>query len=715
MSIVTSDSRVWHHYGQWQCMSQMPPAQQIPVSAVHMSGWIVLRNESWFVSVPNMDLDLLLSKSDMDFLRECATAQLSCWTSGFVFITRHTRMMLPQDIVVYFISNDTTSPMPSATLGRMLADNINYWSLQNIWSKLFCSAGARNGPTRSLHPLTHLQLPASHREDNRWELCLGYVFTLHVQAQIHSGSYRFFGASTCQLGYSDYHYDYCTESCVRAEDAFRDFASVPQGCIIMAQSAPSLLLAARGCCIAPVKDHEQILLVAPKEALPALQIMLEGLDVHYVLNRQDAQYAHLRRTVLVTSQLLKALPTVLQASWQRVILFDWHRIWKHLSRYFYMQDCIFSRRQMQVVLMLADEVSGAKRRPPYTLQELGAALGIHPVFLGTAAKTKDLMYERILSIEDEKTVASNRVCVYETCCIAPPNSEEMLAAEKYAGHKRTIAAQLGTLVEARSSVRTLRTNQTLQQFFDQGCSQQPISAFAQTSFSSNLEDRKCAICMHDECSAVAVTRCGHWFCVHCITQATCRGYNKCPLCRSEIANAGDVVIVDKNKCAHTTFFENLTTFLRLRLNNLTRYKVLALCSFGSSMERVARALRLKGLCAVAWSGNAAQLAQHLKTFKSSDTCVMLYDSEFLSLQWVEDLADVQEICCILPLDTECNDVCCQLRDALKIASKARLTFVWDKETSRLPSEKPTCECIEKRQCPILIHSLNQTASFCESA
>ena len=481
----------------------------------------------------------------MDFLRECATAQLSCWTTGLVFMTRHARMMVPQEIMVYFLSNDATSPMPSATLGRMLADNINYWALHHTWSNLFCSVGARNGPCRSLHPLTQLQLPAAHRGDSQWELCLGYVYTLHVQAQISSGSYRFWGGSTCPLGCSDYRYDYCTETCARSDGASRGVACTPQGCIIMAQRAPALISAARGCCIAPVKNNEQILLVAPKEALPAMQAMLVGIDVHFVLSRQDAQYALTHRVVLVTAQLLKALPTITQASWERVILFDWHRIWIHLSKYYRTPTGFFLRRNTQVVLMLADEYSGSRRSPPHSLDELGAALGVHPFSLGAAAETKDLMHERILSIEDETAEATNRVRIYETCCISPPNSEEMFAAERYEGQKKIVMAQLGTLAEARSSVPALRNNQTVQQFFEQSFSRPLVSTFAQTSFSSNLEDRKCAICMLDDRSAAAVTRCGHWFCVQCITQATGRGYTQCPLCRSEIATACDVVVVDR--------------------------------------------------------------------------------------------------------------------------------------------------------------------------
>ena len=36
-------------------------------------------------------------------------------------------------------------------------------------------------------------------------------------------------------------------------------------------------------------------------------------------------------------------------------------------------------------------------------------------------------------------------------------------------------------------------------------------------------------------------------------------------------------------------------------------KILVLCAYGSNMEIVARALRLKGLSVVSWSGNAKQL------------------------------------------------------------------------------------------------------------
>lgn len=694
--------QVWNYYGQWQCMSQSALIRQNPIGSMHMSGWITMRHNACIVNMPGMDLDLLISKSEMDFLHECLYTQLSCWASGLVFISRHAKMMVPHDITLYYVSDSASGPMPTQRLGRMLADNINFNALQHMWSKLLSLDNRSSRPSRALHPLTNMRLPLSYSDETRWEVCLAYVFVTHVLAQIKTNSFSFMGSSQCLLGHSKYVYDYCCRSCVHTNQASQSDACVPKGCVIMTRNAQSLLLVVRGCCIATLQTNDQALLVIPKEALPAMRNTLSRMNVYYVLCREDAKFFdRSHRIVVVTTQILKHLSGITDKKWERIIMFDWHQVWKHLSHQFYSSTGFFIEHHLQIVLMLVEDSLGSTRYPPNTLTELAAALGVPELSLGMPGRTKELMYERILSIDNDVTYAQSKVQLYSVLTVSHPSADEVSESKKHIGHRATLVAHLGSLAHDRGSMAILRSTQTPQMFFEKKSSKRPITAFAQTSFTCSPQERHCGICMHEVPSAL--TRCGHWFCVYCIAKSTSLGNNQCPLCRSSIQEKSDIVIIDPQKCIHTRFFESLTEVLQSRCKE-PHVKILVLCSYGNNMERVASALRFKGLRSVSWSGNTKQLEKNLSLFTESEQCVMFCDTEFLSFRWIGKLDFVTEILCILPLDTENRELCCQVKEALSVTNKAPVFFVWDGESSHLPQEKPTCEPTDTCMCPILIQS-----------
>ena len=130
---------------------------------------------------------------------------------------------------------------------------------------------------------------------------------------------------------------------------------------------------------------------------------------------------------------------------------------------------------------------------------------------------------------------------------------------------------------------------------------------------------------------------------------------------------------------------------------------LAVSSFGNCLERVARFLREHGSRVFSWSGNARQLMRNLKDFAEDADGVLLCDPEFLPVHLLHELAQVGTVLCLLPLNVERRELCCQLRAILLAAPHARLNFVCCRNEALLPLEKPECGC-SNGDCPFLIQN-----------
>ena len=139
-----------------------------------MAGWAHERGTRWQVLVGTLEFDLLVERKDINFLRECARARYSCWVSRLVVMTRHTRMMVPNDISVYFAveAGGTVQP-PSSTLGRMLTLNTHLSILYDTWEDLVSRDCVRS--RRVVHPLAMLA-PPKLAMDQSYEVSLGYIF-----------------------------------------------------------------------------------------------------------------------------------------------------------------------------------------------------------------------------------------------------------------------------------------------------------------------------------------------------------------------------------------------------------------------------------------------------------------------------------------------------------------------------------------------------------
>jgi len=670
-----------------------------------MAGWVRARGTAWAVVVGDVELDLLVSRPEMDFLRECCGVQhFFCWASGLVVMTRLTKMMVPDDMAVYYVGLGTP-PLPTPALGRMLADNARTWSLCQTWSEIV-RRGDSVRPRRVVHPLAMLAPPAKPLGDLP-EVSIGYVFGCHVEAEVTSGTSKFFGSSTTMLGSSGCCFDHRSGTCSLVRDTSRPVeVVVARGCVVVANMASTLLLVANGACRYPQEAGAHCLVVTPREALPGLvQALADIGPVVATCVRELPESAALPALLVVTAEVAvasKRVPLIYDTVWDRVVICDWSRVVdtvigrKQLRKRGSDAPPTLLRCRLQIALTLADSIQAALDRMLF-VSELGLILGVQPLLLGCPSATKDLLCDRVLRIEDENAGDRAQVRRYDVIHFAPPTEEETEDSGAFSGYAATLACFLGPLASAgRKNIGTLPESMSLEGYFSERAGE--LTPFAEASFRDVGRERGCAICL-SEGGATAVACCGHWFCARCITRTLSAGFRQCPVCRVPLPNPRDVV-VQPEAPERTSYVKSL---IRLLTPEDAPGKRLVVCSFASCLERVSRALRRSGVRAVAWSGNARQLQRNLETFRESADACMLCDPDVLSLRWVEDLADVRDVFCLLPLNTERQEVCCQLRTVLLQAPRARLHFVWCGDTACLPSEKPSCECDRAfRDCPFLV-------------
>jgi hypothetical protein len=388
------------------------------------------------------------------------------------------------------------------------------------------------------------------------------------------------------------------------------------------------------------------------------------------------------RLLVVTAELARK---PLGAHWERVVVCDWTRVLKILGGA-ERESVNLLPCDAQIALVLADRADAGQ----FTEAGLGLLLGVAPLQLGCPAAAKDLLCERTLRVEDSRAQSRSRVCHYGTLRLEAPSDEEREESGQRSSYDSALAALLGPLRTAgRSVVPRLPKGTTAERFFLQ--SDPELSDFARGSFREKC--RVCAICMR-ESGVTAVTRCGHWFCARCIERVLGLG-RQCPVCRRALPAPAAVQVREPGG---TTYLCALSRLLREGAG-----RRLLVCSFGNCLERVARFLREHGSGVFAWSGNARQLMRNLEDFGAHADGVLLCDPEFLPVHLLHGFAQVGAVLCLLPLNVERREVCCQLRAILSSAPHARLTFVRCSLEARLPLEKPECGC-SNGDCPFLIQN-----------
>ena len=667
--------------------------EEPPLGAVLMAGWAVRQVVGWCVQVGEVDLRMLVSKTEIDFLAMCCeTQRLRCWVSGLAVMTRRTKMIVPGDMAIYDVRPSTAEVFaPSNLFARMLSDNARTWAVWQTWQDILGPAsGVRL--RRVVHPLAVL-IPPGQPLGARREIYIAYVFAGHMEAGCTSGSNRFSGSSLCPLGTSGFGYDQSKRLCLREGGEMLAHCA-PRGCFLVANSCDSLLLAANGAS----NTHESslpCLVVAAREALPAMARALGGLKVA-VVSCVSTLLAASAPVVLASAELVaKHLSDLAETTWGRVIICDWTRAGALLVRAMRGEGggsprCTFLPCSIQITLTLEKDIQGNPSRAR-DIEELALFLGVPAELLGCPSRLRELLCERTLRMDDTPPRAAADTCAMRryTCVeFSPPSDEELEDAPKptsFAGYTRIL---LGRLADAgRTQMGSLPRGLTVGEYFAQR-GRQSSSAFVAASFGkATTKDRACPLCLEDA-NARAVTCCGHWFCSRCISRALASGSRHCPVCREPLPALRDVV-VEVSSRPPSSYLAQLVTLLAHP--TARRKKVLLVTPFASCLERCARFLRDEGLAAWAWSGNVKQLQRNLAAFQDAEVAggCLLCDLAFLSLRWL-DLSTVQHVFVSLPLNPDCGEVCCQLRDLMLQTPTADLTFLLN-YGAVLPADGPTCD------------------------
>jgi hypothetical protein len=212
-----------------------------------------------------------------------------------------------------------------------------------------------------------------------------------------------------------------------------------------------------------------------------------------------------------------------------------------------------------------------------------------------------------------------------------------------------------------------------------------ISPFALTQLARDDAEAECPVCF--EPNPPVLTSCGHRFCQECLQQSL-QAQRRCPACRTSLQGRD---IVDTRGRP-----EDLGAYLDFVLELLQRRpagRALVLASWGELHERLAAALRRKGLPNVwAWRGGAKQLCVTLQRFRNCGDASLLVDpgSDAFALAWAHFEA-VAHVYVLWPLNAAegLDDICCQLRHAKAAAPSARFVFV-TREHGAGPLSQPTC-------------------------
>jgi hypothetical protein len=623
----------WHHLGVWHTSNREYEA------CCTMAGWLCASRATLGVQVDDNLLDLLVNGEDATFLEHCA--ERDCWISGAVIMTRRAKLMVPHEVSLF---GQGECPRPSAVLARMLAENMRASHAREAWLEVISAPPLR----RPVHPMARTLPPRALDEP----ASLGYIFARHLDADIASGTSRFFLSAQTPLGSSGWAYDHERRECVRLQGALAPHT--PKGAAIVADEPQVLLRALRGCCLLGAA-----LVVAPREALAGARHALLDLAPRVACCERDLQEPP--DLLLVSAELLaKRHAYFVARRWRRVLLVDWPRVVQHLSPC----DVTLLPCDLQISLLMSQQ------EPP----RLALLLGCAEQCLATPEAARALLRERVLRL---RLPAQRRVLRYSLEHAPPATARERDEAAAFEGFDAQLAELLGSASKARHRLPALPPDVSVAAHF------RAASSFAKRSFQADAPG--CAVCLADA-GANAVTRCGHWFCGACIRRCIAAS-KRCPVCRVSLGMQDVVALRDVN--LGSSFLDHLAALLQREAQ-----RTLVLASFGASLERVARALRARDLCAWAWSGNARQLLRNSEAFAAHEAAVLVGDAEFLALDWELHLHAVALVVCVLPLRTDRRDICCQLRAVARSAPAARLLFLG---RANLAHERLSCA-----DCPMLV-------------
>ena len=696
----------WTHYGCWRCPTEQKNSKR-PLSAIVMSGWAKSNyNNTWSVNVGTLELSVLLTKCEHDFLKSaCLIEHLSCWLTGLVVVTNRTKIMVPDEINVYKVGSVPINFILPSSLGKKLANSARVCNNGFAWM----DALKINQSLKNCHPLAILALQNQPRISGvSPEVSIGHFFATHMQAASDSRTCQVHPCAFTRLGSSDNIYDYTQDRCVRLPPPSGSYKPLSiKGGFLIANLPNTLVNAVVGA----VSDgnNEKDMIICSRASLISLTMILDQANIRYtcMTNRSEVA-AGLRnddRLAVVTTETCETYyRTFSRIPWNRIIMnIGWPSTTatkflkcKHFQAHSNQNTGMFGCN-LQLMLVLASDLPYDILNEPPDYKEVAQLLGLPEHALGDYSILRSLLPERVFKIEDQN-MNQPKIIRHSTVWLEAPTQEEIdnWSLEVPKRLERLLLGQLATA--GRDSVSILPAGQNLVNYFGLSAEGSSSDSYLSTSIQKN-DVQQCAICM-GESRATAVTSCGHWYCPTCITKAFKTGFKQCPMCREPLPKKRDVVVSSFHDI-RTSFLEALSTYLKD--TQVASEKTVVIMSWGSTHERVCRFMRDVGIDAVSWSGNSKQLQKNILHFIQQPNAYLFADPTALSLKWLA-LPMVRRFLIVYPLNNEFVDTCCQLRDCLNVSSNA--TFVFLRLSNLLAAsigDIPTCASGIKT-CPILLET-----------
>ena len=693
--VASSSFEYFGDYRPYQNLAELPCH-----SGLLFSGWVHhasndqadLNSRVWRVQLGDLDAELFCEPAVGTFLSHCLMDGLDCWASGFLLLAPATSFC-PLVFSVYSMRG--RAPRLSEKVAQSLASSAVLSAIRDVFEHPmpYQSSGTSTGPSLC-HPVAYSVLMRKvARLQLAPEALRAVFFVVHSEASTLARTSIFYGQDATRLGTSSFTYrgGQGHGAVQRAVPPNIFPGEVVRGCAVVAQSSADVfaVLAA----VLELESSSPTLVLSERAAVPFLEEALRGSAARVVnlltLKDFDANSFAASVVVIVSMEMLtheETAPHMLalrRRAWFRLVTVGWPQVSQELS----MTSLSFSY-QTHLCLSLAEDLQLYESLSD--AESVAALLGVSETTLQDPVAVNALLRQRIFHMspfqDNQRPLgALHRPQLGYSVQRAPPlDTDETARLVSFRGAKRQMRMLFGGVcASGKGRFATLPEGMAALDHFT-GLHVR-ISAFALTQLTQNDTEAECPVCF--EANPPVLTSCGHRFCQQCLQQSLLT-QRRCPACRTPL-QARDVVDTRGRP-------EELGTYLDFVLELLQRRpegRALVLASWGEVHERLASALRRKGLPNVwAWRGGAKQLCVTLQRFRGSTTASLLVDpgSDAFALAWAR-FDGVARVYVLWPLNAaaELDDVCCQLRRAKAAAPNARFIFV-TREPGAGPQSTPTC-------------------------
>ena len=684
-------------------------------SGLLFSGWVhhassdqaELSSRVWRVQLGDLDAEIFCEPAVGTFLSHCLMDGLDCWATGYLLLPP-TTSFCPLVFGVYSLRR--RAQQLSEKVAQCLAASAVLTAIRDVFENPApCRIpGTSTGPSLC-HPVAYLLLMQKvARLQMAPEALRAVFFIVHSEASTLARTSIFYGQDATRLGTSSFTYrggkGHGAVQRAVPPNAFP--GEVIRGCAVVAQRSGDVfaVLAA----VLALEPSLPTLVLSQRAAVPFLEEALRSAArTSKLLTLKDfnapafdaSQIVMVSMEMLCHEETMPHMQALRRRAWFRLVTVGWPQVSQELaltplSFSYQMHLCLAIAEDLQLYRSLADT------------ETVATLLGVSETALQDPVAVSALLRQRVFHMspfqdeEERRPVGALRrpQLAYAMQHAPPLDNEETSRLSNVRGAKRQMRALFGGLYAVdRGRFAALPEGMSALDYFSS--LHVRISAFALTQLSRSDAEAECPVCF--EANPPVLTSCGHRYCQHCLHQSL-QTQRRCPACREPL-QARDVVDTQGRP-------EGLGSYIDFILELLLRRpegRALVLASWGELHERLASALRRKGLPNIwAWRGSAKQLCVTLQRFRSCDNACLLVDpgSDAFTLTWAR-FDGVARVYVLWPLNAAdgLDEVCCQLRRAMSAAPSAHFVVVTRERGAGLPS-LPTCTrpYVPGLECPSCI-------------